>query len=185
MKLRTCTVSLVTLSAAVLLGTAAFAGDLPKEGKFTATYSSAGTFKGSPIGKEALFSNFDENGLSLGDGLFDHLSWHCFGLYEVLKGMAQFRGHCIATDPAGDQLASDFVSDGTFPADAKNHAGPARSGQARGSMPASVVAGLLSPTAQSSKRRPTGLMCSTVLMRAATSSHNYGRGSLSGVLFHE
>jgi hypothetical protein len=123
MKLRTCTVSLVTLSAAVLLGTAAFAGDLPKEGKFTATYSSAGTFKGSPIGKEALFSNFDENGLSLGDGLFDHLSWHCFGLYEVLKGMAQFRGHCIATDPAGDQLASDFVSDGTFPADAKNPRG--------------------------------------------------------------
>jgi hypothetical protein len=125
MKPRTCTLSLVTLSAAVLLGTAALAGDLPKEGTFNATYSSAGTFKASPIGKEGLLSNFDENGFTLGNGLLDHVTWHCFGLYEVMKGMAQYRGYCIGTDPAGDQVATEVVSDGKYPADAKTSRGTA------------------------------------------------------------
>jgi hypothetical protein len=73
MQTRMCLLSAVTLGAAMLVGTAANAGDLPKEGTFTATYASAGTFKATSIGKEHL-ATFDENGLLVGNGLLDHMT---------------------------------------------------------------------------------------------------------------
>jgi len=45
MRPRTCMLSAFALSAALSLSTAALAGDLPKEGTFTATYSGFGTYK--------------------------------------------------------------------------------------------------------------------------------------------
>ena len=76
----TCILSAFTLSTAIAFGTAATAGDLPKEGTYTATSSVDGTYKATPIGKERVLNTFDENGLSVGSGLLNHLTWHCWGV---------------------------------------------------------------------------------------------------------
>jgi hypothetical protein len=110
---------LLMLSATVLLGTAAMAADLPKEGKFTATYHGVGTYKSAAMGKDTVISAWDETGYTVSDGLFDHLTWHCMGIYDAASGMAKYSGHCVTTDPAGDQIASDVVSEGTAAVDAK------------------------------------------------------------------
>ena len=99
------------LGVALLAGTAP-AADLPKEGTFTTTYSSAGTVKITPLGKQRLFAAFDENGLTVGDGLLDHMAWHCWGILDGASTIVQYRYYCVSTDPAGDQIASDVVSDG-------------------------------------------------------------------------
>jgi hypothetical protein len=65
------------LSAAMFLGSAAMAADLPKEGTFSFTYFGAGSFKATPVGKERVLLAWDENALSVGNGLFDHMTWHC------------------------------------------------------------------------------------------------------------
>lgn len=96
----------------MFLGTAAMAADLPKEGTFKATYSGAGTYKVTALGKERWFASFDANGLSVGDGLLDHMTWHCWGADDGTNSIFQFHGYCVLTDPAGDQIATDIVSDG-------------------------------------------------------------------------
>ena len=123
MQPHTCKLSAFTLSTAIFFGTAAIAGDLPKEGTFTATSSFYGTYKATLIGKELILNAFDENGLSVGSGLLDHMTWHCWGLYDITNGKAQHHGYCVATDPAGDQIGSSFASDGRYPADAKSFSG--------------------------------------------------------------
>ena len=100
----------VTLSAAIFFGTAAVAGDLPKEGPVNFTYSGFTTLKATPIGKERLLATFDENGLAVGSGFGDHMTWHCFGLVDIASGMAQHSGYCVGTDPAGDQVAGEIAS---------------------------------------------------------------------------
>jgi hypothetical protein len=107
--------------AALTLGIAAPALAQMKEGTFSGTYSSAGTYKGIAIGKERIVSAWDENGLTVGDGFLDHATWHCFGLYDVASAMAQFQGYCVLTDPAGDQVVSNVASDGKYAADAKSY----------------------------------------------------------------
>jgi hypothetical protein len=94
-----------------------------KEGTFSVTVSSAGTFKATAIGKERLLSAWDESGLTVGNGFLDHATWHCFGLYDVMNGRAQWQGRCVATDPAGDQVVSNVASDGKYLADAKSYNG--------------------------------------------------------------
>ena len=47
-------VALLGLGAALVLNTAAIAGDLPKEGTYNVTYSASGTFKTTAIGKQRL-----------------------------------------------------------------------------------------------------------------------------------
>ncbi len=123
MQPRTCILSGLTLSSAIVFGAVAMAADLPKEGTFNVTFSAYGTLKATPVGKELFLSAFDENGLSVGNGLLDHMTWHCSGLFDITDGMAQFHGNCVATDPAGDQIASSFASDGKYPADAKSFNG--------------------------------------------------------------
>jgi hypothetical protein len=107
----------------MFLGSAAMAADLPKEGTFTFTYSGAGTFKATPIGKERLLAAWDENGLSVGNGLFDHVTWHCWGIADTANRMSQWQGYCVTTDPAGDQIVAEVASDGKYPADAKSFRG--------------------------------------------------------------
>ena len=51
------------------------------------------------------------------------MTWHCFGLIDILSGMEQFHAYCVGLDPNGDQLVNDIASDGKFPADAKSFAG--------------------------------------------------------------
>jgi hypothetical protein len=74
MKTRKSTLSLLTLSSAVLLGTIAVAADLPKEGTFTTTYNGVGTYKTATMGKETVISSWEEIGMTAGNGLLDHLT---------------------------------------------------------------------------------------------------------------
>ena len=123
MQSRTCMLAAITLCSAMFLGTAAMAADLPKEGTFTATYSGYGTYKATSLGKELLLTGGEENGLIVGNGLLDHMTWHCWGLSDVTNAMAQHHGYCVGTDPAGDQIAGSYASDGKYPADAKSYSG--------------------------------------------------------------
>jgi hypothetical protein len=123
MRYRTCLLSVLpfTLGVALPFNNAAIAGDLPKEGTYSVTYFGAGTFKATPIGKQRVLLAWDENGLTVGTGLLDHMTWHCWGLLNIANGMIDWLGYCVATDPAGDQVASDVASDGKYPANAKSY----------------------------------------------------------------
>jgi hypothetical protein len=112
--------SAFSLSAGLIFATVAKAADLPKQGTFSGTYFAFGTYKLTPIGKELFLSVWDENGLSVGNGFLDHLTWHCWGLYDAVKGFAQSNGYCVGTDPDGDQIAGNAASDGRYAADAKS-----------------------------------------------------------------
>jgi hypothetical protein len=108
------------LSAAALVLTAAyaFATGAPaqaKEGTASFTFAGFGNFKPTEIGKDRLLFVFDENGLDEGssDPLFDHTTWHCWGLGDFTKGVGQTQGYCVRTDPAGDQFVQSFVSEKT------------------------------------------------------------------------
>lgn len=113
----------IMLCAAMLSASAAMAGELPKEGKFTAVYHGVGTYKAITMGKDITFSAWEETGYTVSDGLFDHLTWRCLGIYDAASRMAKYSGHCLTTDPAGDQIASDVVSEGTTAGDAKTTRG--------------------------------------------------------------
>jgi len=87
------------------------AADLPKEGTFSGTFSCFGTYKATPIGTERLLIAFDENGLSLSDGLLDHMTWHCWGTTDYINDIGQGQGYCVGIDREGDQLAVNFGPD--------------------------------------------------------------------------
>jgi hypothetical protein len=123
MQQRTCIVSVFTLSMAMAFGVSTMAADLPKEGNFNVDFISFGTFKATAIGKERVLSTYELNGLWLGKGFGDHLTWHDFGLFDIANGMEQFQGYSVGIDPNGDQIVIDVASDGKFPADAKSYSG--------------------------------------------------------------
>ena len=118
MQLRTRVLSAFTLSTAMAFGATAMAADMPKEGTLSGTYSAAGTFKGTPIGKERLLTAWDENGMQLTNGFLDHVTWHCWGLGDFTNGVGQDHGYCVGTDIAGDQVGLN-VSDEKHPLDQK------------------------------------------------------------------
>jgi hypothetical protein len=111
MQAHTTLLSAAALGFALLVGPAR-AADLPKEGTFTGTYSAVGTSKPSPLGEARWFGSWDEDGLSVGGGLFDHFTWHCWGLSEGMKTIGTVHGYCVGNDPTGDQIATEDVSDG-------------------------------------------------------------------------
>lgn len=119
MQPRACMLSACTLSTAMFVGTAAMAADLPKEGPFSGQYFAFGTAKATPVGKVRLISVFDENGLTLATGLWDHSTWHCWGSADFTNGAGQGRGNCVSTDPAGDQILGSFEDEKHTP-DQKN-----------------------------------------------------------------
>jgi hypothetical protein len=94
--------SALMLSSAVSLSAAAIAGNLPKEGSDSGTYSAYGTYKVVAVGKERVLILWDENGLTLSDGYNDHTTSHCWGTGDYIKGIGQDHGYCVATDPEGD-----------------------------------------------------------------------------------
>jgi hypothetical protein len=116
----TCMRSAFALGAAMFFGTAAMAADLPKEGTFSGSVYAFGTLKATRVGKELLLSVFDDNGLSLGNGLFDHTTWHCWGTANFANGVGAPHGSCVATDPAGDQISFDFQQEKWSSLNAKN-----------------------------------------------------------------
>lgn len=73
MQPRTCLLSAFTLSAGLAFGSAANAGDLPKEGSYNPIYTSSAAFKAIPVGKERVLIYFsDEHGQTQADGFLDH-----------------------------------------------------------------------------------------------------------------
>jgi hypothetical protein len=52
---------------------------------------------------------WDEHGLWRGAGFGDHVTWHCFGLSDVVSGSEKARGYCVAMDPDGDQFVGDIA----------------------------------------------------------------------------
>jgi hypothetical protein len=110
----------LTLSAA--FGTVAMAGDLPKQGTYTGTYTVFGSVKFTQIGKERiLLAISDENGMSLTNGFGDHLTWRCWGQGDYTNGIGQDSGYCVATDLSGDQIVDNW-------SDAKHELGSAVKG---------------------------------------------------------
>ena len=101
----------LSLGAALAFGTPAKSADLPKEGTFSSTYSGVTTVKVSPIGKERLLLTGEGYGLSVGEGILDHMTWHCLGLGDFTNGTGQFRGNCVGTDPTGDQVVTNFSTE--------------------------------------------------------------------------
>jgi hypothetical protein len=102
------------------VGAKAMAADLPKEGKSSVTLAGAGTAKATAIGKERVLIAWDENDLTVGTGIFDHTTWHCFGLYDVMNATVQVQGYCVVTDTVGDQIVGNIATDGKPAADAKS-----------------------------------------------------------------
>jgi hypothetical protein len=101
-------------SAAALVLAAAFAvaAETPaqaKDGTWSDTLAGFGTVKATEVGKERLLLVFDENFLSVSkDAMFDHLTWHLWGLGDCTKGVCNWHGYGVATDPAGDQFVQSF-----------------------------------------------------------------------------
>ena len=90
--------ALLGLGAALAFSAVAMAADqspLPKEGTFSGTYSAYGTFKATTVGKERLLNLFDENGVTLGNGVINHMSWHCWGMGDFTNGSGQDHGYCL------------------------------------------------------------------------------------------
>jgi hypothetical protein len=125
MQSRTSILSAFTLTTAMLYGAGAIAADLSKKGTSDVTLAGAGTFKATPVGKERTLIAFEENGVSVGKGILDHTTWHCFGLQDIAGGISQYNGYCVLTDPAGDQIVANIASDGKFRVDAKSFNGTA------------------------------------------------------------
>jgi hypothetical protein len=78
------------LLPAVILGSSLFgvsvanAAELPKEGTYGGIYIAYATEKPlAALDKERTLISFEENGLSVGKGFTDHMTWHCFGLSEA------------------------------------------------------------------------------------------------------
>jgi hypothetical protein len=120
MQPRTCILAAFTLSTTIFVGAAAMAADLPREGTWNTKYSAFGTAKSSTAGKDWTAGVSDETGVTVGDGLLDHFTWHCWGLSDTVKGTSQFHGYCTGTDPTGDQVAGNYASDGRYAADSKH-----------------------------------------------------------------
>ena len=119
MRRRTYMLSAFALSTAIVLGMPARAADLPKEGKYKGTVSGYGTYKSIPVGKERVLTVWDENGLVLTDGFSDHMTYHCFGTADIIQGVEQDQGYCVATDTAGDQFVQTVTS--KHPSDAPSY----------------------------------------------------------------
>jgi hypothetical protein len=119
MQTHKCIFPAFTLTAAMTVGLATMAAELPKEGTFKGTYSAMGTYKVNPIDKDRVLSTFDETGLDVTDGFIDHMIWHCWGTGDMVRGVEVDQGHCTATDVSGDKLAAKFVSEKHAP-DQKN-----------------------------------------------------------------
>jgi hypothetical protein len=115
MRARTCMLITGILMLGTAFGTAGLAADpqqpLPKEGTWKGQYTSYGASKAVEVGKERVLVTFDEHGTSLGEGILNEVTWHCWGLDDYTNGVGQGRGYCVGTEPGGDQVAIDFSTE--------------------------------------------------------------------------
>ena len=111
------------LGAAIFFGATALAADLPKEGTFNGTFYGVtiSTSKVTSVGKERGLLVFENNGMTVGAGLVDHLGWHCLGTEDITGGMAEWSAYCLGADLSGDQAALDAARDERHPVEAKSY----------------------------------------------------------------
>jgi hypothetical protein len=111
---------------ALMLGaaccTGAAAADLPKEGTFTNTLYRVWNLQGIVGRKTRYVNSFEMDGVSVGEGLMNHITAHCIGLGERLNQMRRSSGRCTLTDIDGDQIAVDSAID-WYPNGAKDYGG--------------------------------------------------------------
>jgi hypothetical protein len=101
-----------TLFAAILVAIFASATKTlaqAKEGTWDGTYSYYGAAKATQIGKERLLLVYDQHGITVGDGMFNHVTWHCWGLGDFTKDVGEDHGYCAGMDPAGDEVALSWI----------------------------------------------------------------------------
>jgi hypothetical protein len=115
-----CKMAASMLGAAIFFGATALAADLPKEGTFNGTFYGVATIKATPIGKERVLVALENNGMTIGTGLIDHMGWHCLGTVDTTRGMAEWNAYCVGADLSGDQVALDLASDGRYSVEAKS-----------------------------------------------------------------
>ena len=89
-------------------GLTAGAADLPKEGKFSVTFFATGTSKGVAVGKTRYQSSFEYDGFTVGEGLLDHVTFHCTGMNGRRDQTRHVVNFCVLTDKDGDQIAQDI-----------------------------------------------------------------------------
>jgi hypothetical protein len=99
------------LATALVLGLAEPVSAQMQEGTLSGTFAAFGTVKATTAGKERLLLAFDENGLSVGNGVLDRMTWHCSGLADFTNGVGQSQGFCAGHNPVGDQVVFNWESE--------------------------------------------------------------------------
>jgi hypothetical protein len=162
-----------TLGAAMFMGAAAIAADLPKEGTYSGTTSGYGTYKAMPVGKERLLLVFNDFDSTTGNGLFDHTTSNCFGLGDFTKGVGHNHGYCVVTDVSGDKIVLDFV-DEEHPLNEKGIKGSFTLTSGTGNMVELPVAQPMWTTGPSSQVLEKGPISRKHRSREVTRYHNLG-----------
>jgi hypothetical protein len=99
------------LTAVLVLAAVRTASAEMLEGTLSGTFAAFGTLETKTTGKERTVLAIDENGLSVTNGVLDHMTWHCSGLVEFTNGTGQTEGFCAGHDPIGDQVIFNWESE--------------------------------------------------------------------------
>jgi hypothetical protein len=99
------------LVATVVLGIVRPASAQMLEGTLSITFAAFGTADAMTTGKERTVLAIDENGLSVSNGVLNHMTWHCSGLAEFTNGVAQTQGFCAGRDRVGNQAIFNWESE--------------------------------------------------------------------------
>jgi len=99
------------LAAALVLGAEWPVSAQTLEGTLSGTFAAFGTVSAQATGKERTVLAIDENGLSVTNGVLDHMTWHCSGLADFTNGIGQTQGFCAGRDPVGDQVVFNWESE--------------------------------------------------------------------------
>jgi hypothetical protein len=99
------------LAAALVLLVVRPASAQMQEGTLSGTFAAFGTVNAKATGKERTVLAIDENGLSVTNGVLNHVTWHCSGLADYTNGLGQSQGFCVGNDPSGDQVVFNWESE--------------------------------------------------------------------------
>lgn len=100
---------------AMVLASAAFAADVPKEGTYDFTACWGGKSNIIAFSKRHVAFTYDLSGATLSNppgSMFDHHSFHCIGLGMVFDGKVKQTTLCEAVDPDGNKAFARFDDDG-------------------------------------------------------------------------
>ena len=117
---RTVLASALSLALFAAFGAAAVAGELPKQGTFSVTFTESGTCTTIEVGGGDLAYGCEATGITTnpaGGGFLHNMSYHCVAL-ETPGGA---NGYCLFTDVDGDTMfehwwATPEMEEGAFAA---------------------------------------------------------------------